>query len=140
MHKFFFKYNNLTENLELSTSKSSFLNKTYIQSNSNILNKIKNDIQNLYELIVEIKENTTDNNHLTKINNTELIISNLFYSLFTSPLELLGKNTEQKNLKELYQKAITLTSELISTINIPEYSRLCQMIRNNLEDIYISLD
>lgn len=139
MHKFFCNYNYLTERYELSNYRGSiFNNKILVQAENTLLPEIKKNIQSLYELIVKAKELTTDENQMTKLDETELMISNLFYNLFASPLELPESN-ENNDLKNLYQNAIALTSELEKEINIPEYNRTISLIKNNLQDNYNSL-
>ena len=89
MHKFFCNYNNLTGKYELSQSKNYlFSNKSYMQAENTLLPQIKQDIQSLYENIVLLKESETDENKLNRLDETELMVSNLYYSLFASPLEL----------------------------------------------------
>ena len=139
MRKFFCNYNYLTERYELSNYRGGiFNNKILVQAENTLLPEIKNNIQSLYELIVKIKELTTDEAQMTRLDETELMISNLYYNLFTSPLEL-PENSDNNELKNLYQRAIALTSELEKAINIPEYNRTTSLIKNNLQDNYNSL-
>ncbi len=132
MHKFFCNYNPLTQKFELmsGTRNNIFRNNTIIQEENNLLSQIKNDIQELYENIVFLKEREEDENRLDILDDTELLISNLYYSLFESPLELVeGKKEGDKD------KCKTLINNLIQKINIPEYNRLCILIKNNLEQL-----
>lgn len=131
MHKFFCNYNSLTERYELTKSQGMmFRPQVNIQAESTLLPQIKGNIQSLYELIVHIKEQEKDENKLIILDETELLISNLFYSLFASPLEL---PSEKKVLtgREL-SSAINLVSLLERDINIPEYNRMALLIKNNL--------
>ena len=85
MHKFFCNYNNLTGKYELSQSKSNlFSNRAYMQAENTLLPQIKQDIQALYENIVMLKEKETNENRLNRLDETELMVSNLYYSLFAA--------------------------------------------------------
>ena len=128
MHKFFCFYNNLTQRFELS-QKQSFRNSTILQAENTLIPEIKNNIQLLYENIVLLKEQEKEEERLEIFDETELYVSNLFYSLFSSPLELVEDEKIEPNL----QNAINTTNNLIRDINIPEHNRLCQLIKNNLE-------
>ena len=117
MHKFFCNYNPLTQKFELmsGTRNNIFRNNTIIQEENNLITQIKNDIQQLYENIVFLKESEEDENRLNLLDETELLISNLYYSLFESPLELVeGKKEGDKD------KCKLLINNLIQKINIPE--------------------
>lgn len=134
MHKFFCNYNHLSEKFELSTNKSNFLvNKLNVQEENLLMEQIKNYIQSLYEIITEIKEEEKDADNISLINETELLISNIYYSFFASPLELPAKEKEDVEIKKLLTKAIEISNNLEKIINIPEYNRLAMMIRNNLQ-------
>ena len=131
MHKFFCNYNNLTEKYELSLSKNNiFLNKSSIQAEKTLLPQIKNDLQTLYENIVLIKENEKDENKLNILDETELMISNLYYSLFASPLELTNRKLIEQ--EKTLQNCLALANQLEKNINIPEYNRSISLIKNNL--------
>ena len=131
MHKFFCNYNNLTEKCELSLSKSNlFFNKSMVQAENTLLPQIKNDIQSLYENIVLLKENEKDEDKLNCLDETELMISNLYYSLFASPLELIEHKTFEQ--EKTLQYSLQLANQLEKNINIPEYNRLISLIKNNL--------
>ncbi len=131
MHKFFCNYNNLTESYELSAQRSFPISRmSQIQAENTLLPKIKTLIQSLYENVVLLKEKEKDEEKLKVLDQTELMISNLYYSLFASPLELVGEKMEP-NIANC--KAII--NQLISLINIPEYNRLCLLIKNNLDGI-----
>ena len=133
MHKFFCSYNKFTERYELTKSQGVLSPRVNTQAESSLLKQIKDNIQKLYELIVLLKENEKDEQKLLKLDESELLISNLYYSLFASPLEL---SEEKKSLSgnELAQ-AINLVSLLERDINIPEYNRMAMLIKNNLTSL-----
>lgn len=140
MHKFFCNYNLLTEKYELSLSRSNlFNNKIKVQAENSLLTEIQKDIQSLYENIVIIKDKIKDEDNLLLLDKTELMISNLYYSLFASPLELPDNKQNINEIKNLVQKSITLINKIESEINIPEYNRLANLIKNNLQCIFNSL-
>ncbi len=141
MHKFFFNYNNLTEKYELSLYKGNFFNnKINIQAEKTLLPEIQKDIQNLYETVVSIKEIIKDEDNLLILDKTELMISNLYYSIFASPLELVDKEISPNKIKEYLQNALSVITKIESEINIPEYNRLASLIKNNLQIIFNSLN
>ena len=140
MHKFFCNYNLLTEKYELSLSRSNlFNNKIKVQAENSLLTEIQKDIQSLYENIVIIKDKIKDEANLLLRDKQETIISNLSYSLFASPLELPDNEQNVNEIKNLVQKSITLINKIESEINIPEYNRLANLIKNNLQCIFNSL-
>lgn len=130
MHKFFCSYNNLTERYELTKSQGMFCTKVNTLAEKTLLTEIKVNLQKLYELIVKIKENEKDENKLIILDETELLISNLYYSLFASPLDLPQNKTATTGLE--LTEAINITSFLQRDINIPEYNRMIMIIKNNL--------
>lgn len=133
MHKFFCNFNNITQKYELSLSKPNIFNvKINSDEETSLMQEIRNDIQNLYELTTQIKEIITNDEDLNIVNETELLISNLFYSFFASPLEL-PEEDKKIELKELLTKAIEEANNLEKLINIPEYNRLAGIIRNNFQ-------
>lgn len=141
MHKFFLNYNNLTEKYELSLYKGNFFsNKINIQAEKTLLPEIQKDIQNLYETVVSIKEIIKDEDNLLILDKTELMISNLYYSIFASPLELVDKEISPDKIKEYLQSALSVITKIESEINIPEYNRLASLIKNNLQIIFNSLN
>lgn len=141
MHKFFLNYNNLTEKYELSLYKGNFFNnKINIQAEKTLLPEIQKDIQNLYETVVSIKEIIKDEDNLLILDKTELMISNLYYSIFASPLELVDKEISPNKIKEYLQNALSVITKIESEINIPEYNRLASLIKNNLQVIFNSLN
>lgn len=134
MHKFFCNYNHLTERYELSLNRNNFFNnRTIVQAENTLLPEIKTNIQALYDCIVILKEKEQNEQRLNILDETELMISNLYYSLFASPLELLT-NKPTTNDNEL-NKCKELINKLIKDINIPEYNRLCGLIKNNLDNL-----
>ena len=130
MHKFFCFYNNLTQRYELS-QRQSFRNSAIIQAENTLIPQIRDNIQHLYENIVLLKEQEKEEKRLEIFDETELLISNLYYSLFSSPLELVEDNKIEASL----QNAKILINELIKDINIPEHNRLCILIKNNIESL-----
>lgn len=132
MHKFFCNYNNLTGKYELSLSRGNlFSNKTMMQAENTLLPQIRNDLQSLYENIILLKENEKEEDKLNILDETELMISNLYYSLFASPLELAQE--KQNTNEQILQNSLKLLNSLEKNINIPEYNRQITLIRNNLE-------
>lgn len=141
MHKFFCNYNKLTEKYELSTNKGNIFNvKISAEDENSIMQEIRNTIQNIYELTLEIKELSKDNENLSLINETELLISNLYYSFFASPLELPSENERKNEIKALLAKAIEEAGNLEKIVNIPEYNRLVNIIRNNFQVLLNDID
>ena len=131
MHKFFCNYNKLTERYELTKSQGIMFNtRVNIQAENTLLPQIRSNLQNLYEIIVRIKENEKSEDRLNILDETELLISNLYYSLFQSPLELPEKNTSLSGQE--IKNALDLISFLERDINIPEYNRMSLLIKNNL--------
>ena len=131
MHKFFCNYNKLTERYELAKSQSFvFSPKVNVQAENTLLPQIKNNLQALYEQIVLLKEGQTNEEKLTILDETELLISNLYYSLFASPLNLAETNPIDSSA---LKRAIELALLLERDINIPEYNRLIVLIKNNLQ-------
>ena len=134
MHKFFCSYNNLTERYELTKSQSVLLNpKINTQAKQTILTEIQTSIQQLYSIIVILKENEQLEKRLDILDETELLISNLHYSIFSSPIEL----TTQKNHTDerTIDDAINIVSSIEKDININEYNRITAIIKNNLLQI-----
>lgn len=141
MHKFFCNYNNLTEQYELSINRNTlFPNKVSTQGENDMLEDVKNNIQILYEYIVELKNLLKDNENLSSLDETELLLSNLYYSLFSSPMDLKQTENDKSSAKEILAKAIEIASYLDKKINIPEYNRLARIITNNLQNILNGLN
>lgn len=138
MHKFFCNYNNLTEKQELGLGKGLVLNKVASMAENTLLPEIKSLMQELYTLLVQIKEVDKTESRQDSLDQSELLLSNLFYSLFASPLDIQESNS-QDEVKSLYQRSILLTSEIEKLINIPEYNRTIGIIRNNLQNIFNEL-
>ena len=136
MHKFFCNFNNLTEKYELSLSRGAlFPSKASSLSESNLMENIKNDIQSLYDNVVALKSLIKNEEDLNVLDETELLISNLYYSFFASPMDLNEKEEKEKEIKDLLLKSIELGTSLDKQINIPEYNRLVKIIVNNLQNI-----
>lgn len=130
MHKYFFRLNNLTENKELCKTNNVFCSTL---SSLNELDKIKNTIQELYNNIIIAKEQPLNDLQSDQLCKIELLISNLYYSFFQSPLNLPEKNSTTTSLKEILIKAIELSKNLIENINIPEQNRVAYIINLNLQ-------
>ena len=131
MHKFFCNYNNLTQRYELNQTQGFMFNRRVeIQKENTLLGQIKTNLQNLYDLIVAIKEGQTEE-CLLLLEESELLISNLFHSLFASPLEI---NKQEQNSNNI-QKALEIVYLLERDINIPEYNRIILLVKNNLQSI-----
>ncbi len=138
MHKFFCIYNHMTEKYELSLLRGglNFNSKARVQAENSLLPAIRNSLQQLYSDLILLKEKITDELALTKLDESELMLSNLYYSFFASPLDILEIDFNNPiSVKELLSKMIALLSELDGQINIPEYNRLARLIKNNLQDI-----
>ncbi len=136
MHKFFCNYNNLTERYELSLNKnygSGFGIKINAQVQNTLLENIKSLLEELYINIVLAKEKETAEKKLNTLDETELLISNLFYSFFASPLELPDKNRTSTGTE--LSRALEIIYQLEKEINIPEYNRLASIIKNNISSL-----
>ena len=143
MHKFFCTYNHLTEKYELSLNKNyiNINNKSKILAENNLLPKIKNLLQQIYSDLVVLKEKNKEIETLEKLDKCELMLSNLYYSFFSSPLELIEIDfNNTNNDKEILNSLTKNIDEIISIINIPEYNRLCLLIKNNIDQIYKSIN
>ena len=131
MHKFFCNYNDLTQRYELSKTQNFLFNRRIeVQKENNLLGQIKANLQALYDLIVAVKEGQNEEN-LLLLEESELLISNLFHSLFASPLEIDKPKQNASNL----QKALELVYLLERDINIPEYNRIILLVKNNLQNL-----
>lgn len=138
MHKFFCNYNNLTERQELGLSKGLMIGKVASMAENTLLPQIKSLMQELYTVISSIKEVDKTEDRQDNLDQSELLLSNLFYSLFASPLDI-QENSSQDELKSLYQKGISLASEIEKLINIPEYNRTIGIVKSNLQNIFNQL-
>ena len=134
MHKFFCNFNTLTGKSELAPNKSIFA-RAFAQTEEETLSQIKKLIQNLYENTTKLKDMTTNEKHSEALNEIELLISNLYYSLFASPMDLQDESKEKSEMKDLITNSIELASNLEKLINIPEYNRLASIIRNDFQNI-----
>lgn len=133
MHKFFCNYNSLTERYELGVTRNMmFNNRINVLAESTLLPEIKALLQELYENTLALKGLLTDERQLKILDESELLMSNLYYSLIASPLELVEGSGETKNL---LARNVEIASELEAKINIPEYSRSAMIIKNNFQNI-----
>lgn len=140
MHKFFCNYNSLTERYELSLNRNMlFSPRINVMAENTLLPEIKNLLQEIYDNILLLKENITDERQLKILDENELLLSNLYYSLFASPLELNSPSALQKTIKEVLSDTISKVTSLIEKINIPEYNRLATLMLNNFQNIFNSI-
>lgn len=131
MHKFFCNYNDLSQRYELSKAQNFIFNrKIEIQKENTLLGQIKHNLQSLYDIVVSLKEGKPED-CLILLEESELLISNLFHSLFASPLEINKITPKENNLKN----ALEIVFLLERDINIPEYNRIITLIKNNLVQI-----
>lgn len=131
MHKYFFKLNNLTENQELYKTSSFVCGLSATKG----LEKIKQNIQDLYNNVIWAKEQVQTDSQTDQLCKIELLISNLYYSFFQSPLNLPEKNSITLSFKDLLVKAIEISKNLIESINIPEQNRVAYLINLNLQTL-----
>jgi len=103
------------------------------QAENTLLSEIKSDLQELYSIIVILEEKESEEDRLNLFDETELLISNLYYSLFASPLDLPAK--ERVLTGKEFSTALQLISNLEKAINIPEYNRTAGIIRNNISSL-----
>lgn len=140
MHKFFCNYNSLTEKYELSLNRNMlFSPRINVMAENTLLPEIKKLLQEIYDNILLLKENITDEEQLKTLDNNELLLSNLYYSLFASPLELNSPSQMQGTIKDILSNTIGKVSSLIEKINIPEYNRLASLMLNNFQNILNSI-
>ncbi len=136
MHKFFCNYNSLTEKYELSLNKNMLFNqKINVLAENTLLPEIKNTLQQLYDNTILLKEKISDDEKLKILDESELLISNLYYSLFSSPLNIDENTDNQVDIKTILVKCVEETSELEAKVNIPEYNRLCMLLKNNFQNL-----
>lgn len=136
MRKFFCNYNKLTEKYELSyTNSISFNNKTLIQTKNNLLSDINKILQEIYNNLILLKEKHNEENILKLIDESELLLANIYYSLFSSPLELAPQNNQNLTSKQILVILIEKCGKLIEIIEIPEYNKACLILKNHLETI-----
>ncbi len=140
MHKFFCNYNSLTEKYELSLNRNMlFSPRINVMAENTLLPEIKKLLQEIYDNILLLKENITNEEQLKTLDNNELLLSNLYYSLFASPLELNSPSQMQGTIKDILSNTIGKVSSLIEKINIPEYNRLASLMLNNFQNILNSI-
>lgn len=136
MHKFFCNYNSLTEKYELSLNKNMLFNqKINVLAENTLLPEIKNTLQQLYDNTILLKEKISEDEKLKILDESELLISNLYYSLFSSPLNIDENTDNQADIKTILVKCVEETSELEAKVNIPEYNRLCMLLKNNFQNL-----
>ena len=135
MHKFFCNYNNLTERYELSlNNRSPFSLKINVLAERTLLPEIKELLQGVYDNTTLLKSQMGDEDSLKMLDNGELLVANLYYSLFASPLELNDTPRTITN-RELLTETIEKISLLGEKINIPEYNRSVEIIKNTFQNL-----
>lgn len=135
MHKFFCNYNNLTERYELSlNNRSPFSLKINVLAERTLLPEIKELLQGVYDNTTLLKSQMGDEDSLKMLDNAELLVANLYYSLFASPLELNDPPRTITN-RELLAETIEKLSLLGEKINIPEYNRSVEIIKNTFQNL-----
>lgn len=135
MHKFFCNYNNLTERYELSlNNRSPFSLKINVLVERTLLPEIKELLQGVYDNTTLLKSQMGDEDSLKMLDNAELLVANLYYSLFASPLELNDPPRTITN-RELLTETIEKLSLLGEKINIPEYNRSVEIIKNTFQNL-----
>ena len=135
MHKFFCNYNNLTERYELSlNNRSPFSLKINVLAERTLLPEIKELLQGVYDNTPLLKSQMGDEDSLKILDNAELLVANLYYSLFASPLELNDTPRTITN-RELLTETIEKLSLLGEKINIPEYNRSVEIIKNTFQNL-----
>ncbi len=136
MHKFFCNYNPLTEKYELSFNRNMFFSpRVNVLAENTLLPEIRSLLQEIYDNISILKDNITVSEQLEILDQSELLLSNLFYSLFASPLELNSNQPTQVVVKDLLASTIKKASTLVEKINIPEYNRLAFLLLNNFQNL-----
>lgn len=135
MHKFFCNYNNLTERYELSlNNRSPFSLKINVLAERTLLPEIKELLQGVYDNTTLLKSQMGDEDSMKMLDNAELLVANLYYSLFASPLELNDTPRTITN-RELLAETIEKLSLLGEKINIPEYNRSVEIIKNTFQNL-----
>ena len=133
MHKYFFRHNNLTEKNEISKNGNIF--SQILSSQSTEMNQLKTTLQQLYNLVVIAKEKADKDEFIDRLCKVELLVSNLYYSFFASPLELPEKSPSDLDFKGLILQAIETSKNLIEQINIPEENRTALIINLDLQNL-----
>ena len=134
MHKFFCNYNSLTERYELSlNNRSPFSLKINVLAERTLLPEIKELLQGVYDNTTLLKSQIAGEDSLKMLDNAELLVANLYYSLFASPLELNDTPRAITN-RELLTETIEKLSLLGEKINIPEYNRSVEIIKNTFQN------
>lgn len=135
MRKFFCTYNNLTERYQLSVARNGFMSpRINALAENTLLSEIREAIQNLYNQIVCIKEEEQDSDRLSKLDDCELLVSNLYYSIFAEPLNIETECSELP-MRQRLNICFDLASRLESMINIAEQYKLCGEIKNIFQSL-----
>ena len=75
MHKFFCNYNSLTEKYELSLNRNMlFSPRINVMAENTLLPEIKKLLQEIYDNILLLKENITNEEQLKTLDNNELLL------------------------------------------------------------------
>ncbi len=140
MRKFFCNYNYLTEKYELGLNRNMIFNsKINVLAQNTLLPEINKLLQNTYDNNLILKDKITDEEQLKVLDENDLLISNLYFSLFASPLDLNETKIETNSVKDLINKCIINCSQLEAKVNIPEYNRLCMLLKNNYQNLFNAL-
>ena len=99
------------------------------------MNQLKTTLQKLYNLVVIAKEKADKDEFIDRLCKVELLVSNLYYSFFASPLELPEKSSSDLDFKGLILQAIETSKNLIEQINIPEENRTALIINLDLQNL-----
>lgn len=156
MHKFFCRYNQVTESYELSnTQGQNLFNRIRVQAEDDLLPKIKNCLISLSKLfakihiVLDIAQQILSDAEpiLTSImteNETQtLAISNMHYQIFNSALPAESLPIEDKEwtvaealstLNDLLLQASNEALELEKNINIAELNRACLLLEHSISN------
>ena len=123
----------MTEKNEISKNGNIF--SQILSSQSTEMNQLKITLQKLYNLVVIAKEKADKDEFIDRLCKVELLVSNLYYSFFASPLELPEKSPSDLDFKGLILQAIETSKNLIEQINIPEENRTALIINLDLQNL-----
>ena len=123
----------MTEKNEISKNGNIF--SQILSSQSTEMNQLKTTLQKLYNLVVIAKEKADKDEFIDRLCKVELLVSNLYYSFFASPLELPEKSPSDLDFKGLILQAIETSKNLIEQINIPEENRTALIINLDLQNL-----
>lgn len=123
----------MTEKNEISKNGNIF--SQILSSQSTEMNQLKITLQKLYNLVVIAKEKADKDEFIDRLCKVELLVSNLYYSFFASPLELPEKSSSDLDFKGLILQAIETSKNLIEQINIPEENRTALIINLDLQNL-----